>query len=293
MFDRSRWLNKWSVYGCLFTATALVWWIVWRETRPDLTVAFLDIGQGDATLIEWPAGCQVLIDGSAGRQILRALARVLPFYDRSIDALIATHPDADHIAGLIDVVAQFKIKNFLEPGVVVKKSFNQTLHDVVAGQGVPLTLARRGMRLRCGTDGAVLTILFPDQDVSNWDTNDASIVARLDYQNHSFLFTGDSTMPTENYLIIRRGGPPQLKSEVLKVGHHGSKTSTGDAYLEQVAPTIAVISVGAKNRYGHPHPSVLERLTKFGTKIFRTDQDGTIIFQVRDGKLNQQKLAAF
>ncbi|MFH1170888.1 MAG: ComEC/Rec2 family competence protein [Candidatus Vogelbacteria bacterium] len=261
----------------LLFANAFIWYVVWRETpKGILTVAFLDIGQGDAIYIEAPNGNQILVDGGSGRQIFRALGEVMPFYDRSLDVVIATHPDADHIGGLPFVLDRFVVGAVLEPGVSsdtnVSQEFKKRVND-----GTPLhQLARRGMRLRLDRDVA-LEILFPDQDTIGWETNTASIVARLVYGGNSFLLTGDSPIKIEKYLIALDG--TGLQTDVLKAGHHGSRTSSAPEYLAVVHPRYAVISAGLNNRYGHPHQEVLDLFNKLGATILRTDEEGTIIFQ--------------
>lgn len=245
-----------------------------------LTVAFLDIGQGDAIFIESPSGNQMLIDGGGGKAVLRELSKVMPFYDRSIDAVLATHPDQDHIGGLPHVFEKYQIGLFMEPGVSADTSTYKELGAQVEREkvqvGTEKILARRGMVVDLG-EGATLQILFPDRDPSGMETNTASIVARLIYGEHEFLLTGDSPLSIENYLVSIQG--ETLESDVLKAGHHGSKTSTGAAFLAAVSPKYVVISAGKDNRYGHPAPEVLETISKFGAKILRTDYSGRIIFK--------------
>lgn len=261
----------------LFLSNALTWYVLWRETPTGLlTVAFLDIGQGDAIYIEAPNGNQVLVDGGSGRQILRALGEVMPFYDHSLDVVIGTHPDADHIGGLPFVLDRFAVGAVLEPGVGsdtnVYREFKKRASD---GRRIHL-LARRGLRLRLDRE-VTLDILFPDQEMIGWETNTASIVARLVYGDTSFFLTGDSPIKIEKHLLARDGR--NLKTAVLKAGHHGSRTSTSAEYVSAVQPQYAVISVGQNNRYGHPHQEVLDILTKIDATILRTDRRGTIIFR--------------
>jgi competence protein ComEC len=261
----------------LLLANAFTWYVVWSETpKGILTVAFLDVGQGDAIYIEAPNGNQVLVDGGSGRQILRALGAVMPFYDHSLDVVIATHSDADHIGGLPFVLDRFNVGAVLEPGVGSETNIYQEF-EKRANDGTRLhELARRGMRLRLDNNVA-LDILFPDQDPTGWETNTASIVARLVYGESSFLLTGDSPIKIEKYLITLDG--EKLQSDVLKAGHHGSRTSSAPEYTAIVKPEYAIISVGKNNRYGHPHQEVLDLFAKLGATIFRTDASGTIVFK--------------
>ncbi len=260
----------------LILANVLVWYAVWRETpRGILTVAFLDVGQGDAIYIEAPNGNQVLIDAGSGRPVLRALGEVMPFYDRSIDLVIATHPDADHIGGFPEVLERFAVGAALEPGVESETAIYQEWRRRAADGSRLRLFARRGMRLWLDREAA-LDILFPDQDPVGWETNTASIVARLTYGGTAFLLTGDSPVKIEKYLVALDGR--RLKSDVLKAGHHGSRTSSAPEYVAAVRPRYAVISAGRDNRYGHPHREVLDILTKIGATVLRTDEQGTIIF---------------
>ena len=244
-----------------------------RSASGALNVYFIDVGQGDAVLIESPTRGRVLVDGGANRSILRELGRILPFGDKRIDVLLATHPDADHIGGLLEVVSRYDIGLFLETGMDAENDIDDELWRRLEGREVTRLLARRGMALDLG-DGALVRILFPDRDVSDWDPNDASVVARLDYGEDSFLLTGDAEIKTENLLL--RLGEDVLDTDVLKVGHHGSKTSSTWSFIKAVEPMYAVISAGKDNRYGHPHQSVLDTLSKVNAKILSTSELGTI-----------------
>lgn len=277
------------VYGLIFSA-----YFAFKEERGGiLTVAFLDIGQGDAIFIDSPSGNQMLIDGGPGRGILREIGKVMPFYDRSIDVVVATHPDSDHISGLNDVLEKYKVGLFIEPGVEGDTNMYKELKAIVANKNIKVVEAKRGMLVDLG-DGIVLQILFPVLDPRGMETNTASIVARLVYGESEFMLTGDSPKNIEEYLVSlesrecqgqplncldSKGLPLTLESDVLKAGHHGSKTSTGEAFVKAVSPRYAIISAGKDNRYGHPHNEVLDILTNFGAKILRTDLSGRIIFK--------------
>ena len=270
----------------VFIFTATVWYFVLANEREQvLTVAFLDVGQGDAIFIEAPNGNQILIDGGKNRSVLRALSHVMPFYDRSIDVVIATHPDEDHIGGLPDVLKRFKVDLYLDPGVTHDtNAYKETLR-LVQTRNIEYVLARRGMKIDLG-GGVSLEILFPDRDVSGLESNAASVITRLVYGETEFLFTGDSPKAIEKYLTSIDG--KKLQSDVLKVGHHGSKTSSADAFLAAVLPSFAVISAGADNRYGHPHEEVITALKDLDAKIVSTSESGTIIF-ISDGMTLQKK----
>lgn len=264
-----------------------------RNEKGLLTVAFLNVGQGDSIFIESPSGNQVLIDGGVGRGVLRELSSVLKFYDRSLDVVIATHPDADHVGGLVDVLEKYKVDLILEPGVNsdtnVYKSLEEKVSDLERSGKIKKILARSGMQIDL-RGGAILEILFPEKDVTGWETNTASIITRLVYGENEFLLTGDSPSAIENYLVNKyrsqgesfkklQGLSLGLQSDVLKAGHHGSRTSSSDNFVRAVSPEYAVISAGKDNRYGHPHEEVLDLFNKLNIKILRTDIDGRIIFK--------------
>ncbi len=273
---------QWYVLGALFFANLFIWNAIFAESRSGiLTVAFLDVGQGDAIFIEAPNGNQMLIDGGIGSVVLRQLGAVMPFYDKTIDIVMATHPDQDHISGLLDVLERYKVDFVMEPGAESETAVYKEFEKLIDEKQIKKILARRGMKLVLSDDAYIL-ILFPDRDVSKMDTNDASIVAKLVYGETSFLFTGDSPQKIENFLTSIDGAA--LRSDVLKVGHHGSKTSSSDVFIGFVSPAISVISAGKDNRYGHPHSEVLERLTRFGSAIVRTDEAGVLIFKT-DGNI--------
>lgn len=265
--------------GGLLLLNFFVWYAVFAEERKSiLTVSVLDIGQGDAIFIEAPNGNQILIDGGPDNKVLRRLGEILPFYDRSIDMLIVSNPDKDHIAGFVDVLRRYEVAKVMEPGTVSQTAVYRELEKEIEKEMAGKITARRGMRaVLDGANGVFLDILFPDRDVSGLSTNDGSIVARLIYGGTSFLLTGDSPRSVESYLVSLDGD--KLRSDVLKVGHHGSRTSTGEAFLGYVSPQYAVISSGRNNKYGHPHKETTESLQKFGIPYFNTATAGTIVFQ--------------
>ena len=225
--------------------------------------------------IEAPNGNQVLIDGGSNKAVLKELGKVMPFYDRTIDAVIATHPDKDHIGGLVEVLKNYRADFVMEPGVSSDTGVYQELEKTIADKNLPRILARRGMLLNLG-EGARLNILFPNRNTEGWETNTASIVAKLVYGNNSFLLTGDSPIVIEKYLSMIDGR--NLKSDVLKTGHHGSRTSTSESFAGLVSPQYTVISAGKNNQYGHPHKEVLDILDKIKSVILKTYENGTVTF---------------
>ena len=253
----------------LTLANFLVWLAVWQNQPTNkLTISFLDVGQGDAIFIESPTGGQMLIDGGPAGRLAAPLAKVMPWYDRSIDLLMVTNPDSDHFAGFIDVLRRFKVGTVMEPGTISTTATYQELERMIKTKKVPDRLARRGQVIDLG-GGATIRIIFPDQDVSGLKINDGSIVAQLNYGSTSVMLTGDTTAKMEQYIAGLEG--TNLRSTILKVAHHGSKTSSSEEFLRAVSPNLAIISAGLNNRYGHPHAEVLDRLNALHIKILRTE----------------------
>lgn len=265
-------VRVWFLAG-LAVVTLCLWFVAFPERL--LKVHFLNVGQGDAIFIEGPTGIQVLIDGGATPAVLRELGRTMPLYDRSIDAVIATHPDLDHIGGLVDVLRRYRVSTFLESGAESGTSaFRALLHELERQKLTPI-VAQRGMRLILG-GGAYADVLYPHQDTPRISGNDASVVLRVVYGDTALLLTGDAPAFVERELVALYGS--FLESEILKVGHHGSKTSTAPHFVGTVRPMWAVISAGKDNRYGHPHREVLDTLMSEGAIILGTYEHDTIRF---------------
>ncbi|MFA5999759.1 MAG: MBL fold metallo-hydrolase [Candidatus Paceibacterota bacterium] len=260
----------------LLLATFYIFYLDFHSSPKSLKFVMLDIGQGDALFIESPTGTQVLVDGGPPKKVLSRLAQVMPAFDRSIDAIIITNPDQDHIGGFLDVLRVYKVGKVFEPGTYNDSKIYQSLQQEIRNRKIPNILAKSDMRLNLG-GGAYIDILFPDRDVSLWERNDGSVVARLVYGETSVMLTGDATVKTEK-IILAENSAQDLKSTILKVGHHGSRTSTSRAFAQAVAPTYALISAGKDNKYGHPHRETLDMLDKLGINVLRTDLLGTIAF---------------
>jgi beta-lactamase superfamily II metal-dependent hydrolase len=265
----------------LLLATAYLFYLDFRASKKVLTFAVLDVGQGDALFVESPTGTQILFDSGPPRKISGALRQVMSPFDKTIDAIVITNPDADHIGGFTDVLKNYKVGMVLEPGTWNDSKTFQSLKQEIENQNIPDMLARRGARLEIG-GGAYIDILFPDRDVYMWSTNEGSVVARLVYGETSIMLTGDSTSQTEK-IILDETEPRDLESDILKVGHHGSRSSSSSSFVKDVAPRYALISLGKDNTYGHPHKETLATLAKYGAQVFETDILGTIIMR-SDGK---------
>ncbi len=244
-------------------------------------VHMLNIGQGDSFLIEAPNGAQVLIDGGRDASVLSELSKVMTWNDKNIDVVIATHPDADHVGGLVDVIKRYNVGLFLTSDVYSDTQIYKSLLQAVADKKIPAYFVRAGMALGLDQQNKEsFTVLFPDRDTHNWETNTASVVGRLQIGDRSALFTGDSPVAIEKYLA--KTVPELLDVDILKLGHHGSKTSTSPEYLKATTPQLALISAGVNNSYGHPHKEVLDLLKQFGIPYISTQTSDTITL-VTDG----------
>lgn len=247
-----------------------------EETR----VAFLDVGQGDAILIS-RGSQQILIDGGRdGTILLEQLGKQMPFWDRNIDIVIATHPDSDHIDGLIDVFKNYSVDQFWHTNAPKDTSIYRTLMDQAKNEiGIEDVIAYSG--LSAVIDGNTkLDVVYPfTSDVSDTDDiNDASIVTLLHVGDEIFYFGGDLTSDIEGKL------PVSDDITVLKASHHGSKSSTDNTFLQKTLPRDVVISAGENNRYGHPHKEVIENILSVDAQIFRTDKNGTIVYKCAEEK---------
>ena len=274
-------LNRKAAYGILLSlialSTILGIIISYGAENRDLKIVFFNVGQGDAILISEGSN-QVLIDGGRnGKVILEKLGKFVPFWDRNIEAVIATHPDQDHIGGLVEVLAKYKVNLVFETNAKSDSATYKAFEENIGKNGAQKIEAKKGIMLKF-PDGATLSIYHPFFEVpeaSEYNSNDNSIVARLELSNDSFLFTGDLLEKEELALI---GSKQNLSSNVLKVAHHGSKYSTSAEFLDAVKPAEAIISVG-NNSYGHPAQEVITRLSEHGVKIYRTDEIGDIIYE--------------
>lgn len=240
-----------------------------------LKIYILDVGQGDAIFIQAPDGNQVLIDGGLDAGVLDRLAEIIPPTDRSIDAVIVSHPHSDHIGGLPAVLDQYEVGMIIEGSENYDSSIFRTWHQSVDAEGAQKVDATAGIMLNLGQN-VTITVLNPLQSASGVTTkspHDYNVTVMLRYGQTEMLLTGDMEADVEQELIA---SGINLDADILKIGHHGSKTSTSSALLNSVTPEVAVISVGDKNRYSHPHPSTLQRLEDFKIPYYRTDTDGTI-----------------
>lgn len=275
-----------KIIPIILTVFAIVWFLVLNgnNSRP-LEIISLDVGQGDAILIKTPENQTMLIDGGPSNLVLQKLGEYLPALSKRIDVVLLTHPHADHVTGLIEVLKRYDIGAIILSGANLKTDVYFEFLKTIREKNIPIVIAQAGEAIHFGKN-LEFDILSPEraEDLvfnkksegfgnGGNDVNDTSVVGKLFFSDFSMIFMGDATSKIENQLLIYG---ENLKSDILKVGHHGSKYSSSLSFLNTVSPKAAIIEVGAKNRYGHPSPAALGRLGMFNVNIFRTDLNGDI-----------------
>lgn len=254
-----------------------------------LKVHFIDIGQGDSTLIQTPSGENILIDTGPGSEKDTLRAYLSANGVDTLELLVFTHPHEDHIGGGEMVFSLCSVKEVLLPDYTTNTIVFKHLLDTIEAEECMVTQATP--RDSFTIDSALFSVLAPIQSDYE-DLNNASVVLRMQYGTVSFLFTGDAEKKAEQDILQSFSDGP-MHCDVLKVGHHGSSTSSHDAFLEAVCPEYAVISCAYQNEYGHPHEKTLQRLRGIRAKILRTDQNGTIVFETNGSSLRYRAERSF
>ncbi|MDO8551891.1 MAG: MBL fold metallo-hydrolase [bacterium] len=282
------------IFGLLIAVTGLLWGVVSSLPDSKLHLYFCDVGQGDAILATL-GQTQVLIDGGPNNNVLKCLSDNMPFWDRDLELVISTHPELDHLAGLVTVVERYNVRQIISNSLIGETGTFSKFRQEVIIKKIPVYSPRNGDKIKVGK--LVFRVLFPLEKLGDeivWKNpsdfkvlglsafsgnfNTTAVVTELDFGNFKALLTGDIGVEEEKEI------EPDLELvNVLKVAHHGSKYSTSREFLEKLKPSLAVISVGVSNRYGHPTSEVLDRLKSDGIKVLRTDLSGTIEV-VSDGK---------
>ncbi len=263
--------------GILLIAAILIWIAAFQEKDENLKVVFCDIGQGDAAFIRFPNQDELLIDGGPDNSVLDCVGRNMPFYDRKIRSIMITHPDADHITGILEVLRRYEIEEVYLTGVNHKNLVYDKILSEIKKQNIKTINPRAGNVYKYGE--VKLKILYPTENYQNQEvtnTNNTSIVAKLSSGSVDYLFTGDITESKSKEILAQNSS--LLPSEILKVPHHGSKDFSKE-FIEKVNPEISIISVGKKNRYGHPSKEILEMLRKIRSKTYRTDEIGEVVIE--------------
>ncbi|MFM2414715.1 MAG: hypothetical protein RI911_408 [Candidatus Parcubacteria bacterium] len=241
--------------------------VEFKSAEVQLKVVFLNVGQGDAIYIETPSKKQILIDGGKDEYVMRELGAVMPWFDRSLDVLVATHPDADHVGGLAEVVKRLAIGDVFYMSGSHDTPYVDAFEDALREKNITTRNAFLGDVISFG-DGVYLHALHPRQGSQYQDTNDSSLVFRIVYRDISFLLTGDASSDIEHDLVKMYSS--ELKSTFLKAGHHGSDTSSSELFLGFVRPQEVIFSRGCDNDYGHPHDAVVARVKEIGARTYDT-----------------------
>ncbi|PIR41222.1 MAG: hypothetical protein COV31_02330 [Candidatus Yanofskybacteria bacterium CG10_big_fil_rev_8_21_14_0_10_46_23] len=240
-----------------------------------LHVYFLNVGQGDAIFVQSPTGHQLLIDGGPDSAILSELGAVMSFFDRKIDLVLLTHPDADHLAGLVEVLKRYQVEAVIESGVKCQTSLCRAWDKEIQERAPKVVLGNLGDQIDLG-GGVILKILSPFSEIADQTfskVNNTSLVTRLEYRGQSVLLTGDIEGSIEDKLVISQSA---IDVDFLKVAHHGSKTSSSVDFLRATSPLTAFIQVGSENQYGHPTAEILNRLEQEAIEYYRNDLSGRI-----------------
>jgi len=269
--------------GLLFIIAFLVWIGVFgkfqADTANDLKIYFLNVGQGDSEYIKMPSGEDILIDGGPDNSVLSELGKVMASGDRKIDLVILTHPHADHLTGLIDVINRFEIGQVWETGVEYSSSSYDAWKNLLNKKGISDQFASANLAKQF--NDVKISVLYPllilknpsdsdaDQNIDN--LNNSSIILELNFNQFSALFLGDAEINAQNQILNS-----MKHYNVVKIAHHGSGNGLNSNLMKIAQPNIAVIEVGAKNTYGHPAPITISFLKNLATQIYRTDQDGTV-----------------
>lgn len=257
-----------------------LWGSVYQNSQanPQITgaqISFLDVGEGDSALINLPNSVQILIDGGRSGTVLGPLAEKMPRHDKKIEYVVESHPDADHIGGLNDVLKSYEVGEIIKTNKTSDSQTFATLEDQIKSKNIPVKIADERDILTFG--GASAEVLSPkESNIESLSSNNSSIVLRFTYQNSCAIFTGDAEIEAQQK-IRSTFSSQELKCELFKVAHHGSAGAYDEKLTQEINPKYAVISVG-KNSYGHPVGTVISSLEKLGIEILRTDQKGTIDF---------------
>jgi len=265
---------------CLFALAILYFF-----QKPDgrLHLVFCDVGQGDAILVTDPKGNQILIDGGPDSSVLSCLSGNMPFWDRTLEMVVSTHPEKDHFGGLIEVLKRYQVKKVLHTSAVNKGEDFEAFRKEVESPRISKIVAKRGQRIQFGSGLRAEVFWPPDGNfpygVSS-SLNEESVVLKIAFGNFCAVLAGDVDSNVEQTLLSLGG---ISNCPVLKFPHHGSATGVSDVFLKTLAPKTAVISVGENNKFGHPTNEALTSLSKVGAKIFRTDKNGEVEV-LTDGK---------
>lgn len=275
--------RKFIVVAVLSMAAVLVF-ALYQLPDSRFHVYFLDVGQGDSILIKTPQNHQILIDGGPGNFVIEQLSETMPFFDKSIDLVVLTHPHADHLDGLVEVLKRYEVAAVLITGVHYPNTAYQEFLEIVSDSVIPLYLAKSSVDFRFGA--VLFDTIYPLHSVAGQsfkNINNSSIGLRIGYSGRNVILTGDLEIEAETELLasdfpaLLRSG--RARTYIFKAGHHGSRTSSSWDFLRVLKPEIVVISAGTDNQFGHPHPETVRNFHRIGAReIHRTDLEGRIEF---------------
>lgn len=267
---------------CMVAGGLLLWHERIHGGDGTLRAYMFDVGQGDGLLLVSPSGKQIVLDGGPDLSMLRHLGKELPFFDRTIELLVLSHPHYDHLAAFPEILKRYKVERVLITGTRYDSHAYESFLSLVRRENAQVTLADPAGDIDMG-DGLKLDVLWPREGLlgKSGDANNTSVVVRAAFGSGSILFTGDMEVPEEED-VLQSG--QDIRADILKVAHHGSKTSSSTGFLLAVDPELALVSVAKVNTYGHPSPSVVERLKHFGIETRMTMEEGTICLRIfKDG----------
>ena len=268
----SDWLgqNKVKVaFYSLIITNILVWGFYFSQPDGGLHLKIYDVGQGDSIFIRTSGGYKILIDGGPDGRVIDYLGKDLPFYSKKIDLVVLTHPQADHLTGLIQVVKRYQVENLWVSQVTNTTRGYEAWQQAIKQGKLKVTTVHQGKKLQLA-DGTKIAVLWPTSSVSSRDLNAHSVVLLISYGSFDALLTGDADKKAQPYTSS------SSHVEVFKVPHHGSKTALNEYFVKSISPEASIISVGKKNNYGHPNENVINFLENIGSKVYRTDKNGTV-----------------
>ncbi len=282
-------MQKRKILKILFSIILLLFLISYyflEDSDNLLKIYFIDVGQGDGILIKTPNDKVLIIDGGAYDDFSKKVSSRLPYRKRNIDLLVITHAHQDHYLGLINIIENYRVDNIIYSGYDADFSDYVYLMSLIRSKNINLITAQYGKIINLDKD-IDLKILYPiSQTTIEKDINNTSVVLKLSYKDFDAIFTGDLTCVGETEILKKEN---KLKSELLKVGHHGSKGSSCNPFLDKVKPELAIIQVGIDNKFNHPSYDAISRINKFTNKLLRTDKLSTILI-LSNGKQYWSKI---
>ena len=265
-----------NIMACFLLAVGIVLYFSFKalpDTRFHLY--FLDVGEGDSIFVKTPENHQLIIDGGPGNRMGEEISEIMPFWDRKIELLVLTHPDKDHIEGFLDLLRRYKVEIILITGVNKEDFWYEKFLEQISKQDSKIIFANEKTDFKIGE--LVLDVLYPENQLITKDfkeVNNSSIVLKIRCKDKQILLSGDLGEEIEKELVEKG---VNIKADIFKAGHHGSKSSSSMEFLQAIKPEVVVIQVG-KNSYGHPTTEALKRFEEIGAKVMRTDTDGRVEF---------------